>query len=177
MYDVFCIKFLQEWVLKFSRNPCLKLCSKFNKKGGFLANFDLKNAKNSMCFKLQMLDQSQVINAKTPMLEIARFYHRTVNLRQILSKFRQKSYKNLIKDCFFPIKRKMVDHDEISKNCFSQIQKLYEIICHSRPISHLQLKAFRNKSSLKMKGQNHKIQQNLPSHYDILHFKMGYLLN
>ena len=92
--------------MKFSGNPCLKLCSKFNKTGGFLANFDLKNAKNSMCFKLQMIDWSQVINAKTPMLEIARFYHRTVNFRQILSKFWQKSYKNLINYCFFQLKGK-----------------------------------------------------------------------
>ena len=119
----------------------------------------------------------KVINAMTPMLEIARLYHRTVNFRQILSNFWQKSYKNLINDCFFPIKRKMVDHDEISKNRFSRKQDLYEIICHSRPISHLWLKAFRNESSLKMKGQNLKIKQNLPSQSDILHFKMGYLLN
>ena len=176
MHDIFCIKFSQEWVLKFSRNLCLKLCSKFNNEGGFLANFDLKNAKNSLCFKLQMLDQNQVINAKTPMLKIARFCHRTelqANTIKIWTKILQKLNQLL----FFPIKRKMADHDEIPRNFFTQIQKLYEIICHSRPISHLQLKAFRNKSSLKMKGQNHKIQQNLPSHYDILHVKMGYLLN
>ena len=177
MYNVFCVKFSQEWVLKFSRNPCLKLYSKFNKKGDFLANFDLKNAKKSMCFKLQALHQSQMINAKTPMLEIARFYHRTVKFRQILSKFKLEYYKHLIKDCFFPIKMIMVDHDEISKNCFFQIQKLYKIICHSRPISHLQLKAFRNESSLKMKGQNLKVKEIRPSHHDIFHFEMGYLSN
>ena len=84
-----------------------------------------------------MLDYSQVIDTNTPKLEIVRFCHITLNLRQKLSKFRQNSYKNLLRLSFFQKKSKMAEHDEISKDSFFHIQKLDEIICNSRPISHM----------------------------------------
>ena len=59
-----------------------------------------------------------MIVTKIQKLEKARFYHITLNLRQILSKVGQKSYKNFIKDCFFPVKKKKTEHDEISKDHF-----------------------------------------------------------
>ena len=84
-----------------------------------------------------MLDYSQVIDTNTPKLEIVRFCHITLNLRQKLSKFGQNSYKDLPQLNFFPKKSKMAEHDEISKDSFFHIQKLDKIICNSRPISHM----------------------------------------
>ena len=84
-----------------------------------------------------MLDYSQVIDTNTKKLEIVRFCHITLNLRQKLSKSGQNSYKNLPRLSFFPKKSKMAEHDEISKDSFFHIQKLDEIICNSRPISHM----------------------------------------
>ena len=84
-----------------------------------------------------MLICCQVIDTNTPMLEIVRFCHITLNLRQKLSKFEQNSYKDLPSLNFFLKKSKMAGHDEISKDSFFHIQKLDEIICNSRPISHM----------------------------------------
>ena len=84
-----------------------------------------------------MLDYSQAIDTNTPKIEIVRFCHITLNLRQKLSKFRQNFYKNLQWLNFFPKKSKMAEHDEISKDSFFHIQKLDEIICNSRPISQM----------------------------------------
>ena len=82
--------------MKFSRNPCLKLCSKLNKKGVFLPNFDLKNL---MCFKLQMLDKSQVIDTN-PNVRNSQVLSQNsdlwANTFKILSKILRK-----LKDCFF----------------------------------------------------------------------------
>ena len=94
-----------------------------------------------------MLDYSQVIDTNTPKLEIVRFCHITLNLRQKLSKSGQNSYKNLPQLRFsekkvrglnmMTFQSKMAEHDDISKDSFFHIQKLDEIICNSRPISHM----------------------------------------
>ena len=59
-----------------------------------------------------------MIDTNTPKLEIVRFCHTTLNLRQKLSKSGQNSYKNSPQLSFFLKKSKLAEHDEISKDFF-----------------------------------------------------------
>ena len=65
-----------------------------------------------------MFDSNQVIDNNTPKLEIVRFCHITLNIRQKLKKFGQNSYKNLRQLSFFQKKSKKAEYDEILKDSF-----------------------------------------------------------